>query len=158
RGVRHTMVTTGDPPSIIFVHNGRDIAWRPRLIVGADGRNSTVQRQLGFTVRRDEQRNLIGGMLIDGVPEWPQDVVSLGTEGSIHYLVFPQGGARLRLYVCYDFDGHERFTGVGREQNLLSAFRQKCLPLGESIAQGVPIGPFHSYSNEDDWIERPIAS
>jgi 2-polyprenyl-6-methoxyphenol hydroxylase-like FAD-dependent oxidoreductase len=140
----------------MFEHNGRRIAWRPRLVVGADGRNSIVQRQLRFAVCRDEPHNLIGGMLVDGVPKWPQDVIALGTEGGIHYLVFPQGGAKLRLYVCYDFDGRERFTGVGREQNLLSAFRLKCLPLGESIAQGEPIGPFHSYSNEDHWIEQPV--
>ena len=157
RGVRHIAVAAGEPPSITFEHNGQRIAWRPRLIVGADGRNSTVQRQLSFTVCRDEPHNLIGGMLVDGVPEWPQDLIALGTEGGIHYLVFPQGGAKLRLYVCYDFDRRERFTGAGRAQNLLSAFRLKCLPLGERIAQGEPIGPFHSYSNEDHWIERPIA-
>jgi 2-polyprenyl-6-methoxyphenol hydroxylase-like FAD-dependent oxidoreductase len=157
RGVKNIAVAAGEPPSIAFEHDGQLVAWRPRLIVGADGRNSTVRRQLGFTVRHDEPHNLIGGMLIDGVPEWPQDVMELGTEGDIHHLVFPQGGAKLRLYVCYDFAGRERFTGVGRERNLLAAFRLKCLPLGESIARGEPIGPFHSYSNEDHWIERPTA-
>jgi 2-polyprenyl-6-methoxyphenol hydroxylase-like FAD-dependent oxidoreductase len=33
----------------------------------------------------------------------------------------------------------------------------KCMPLGEAIARGCPIGPFHSYSNEDHWVERPTA-
>jgi 2-polyprenyl-6-methoxyphenol hydroxylase-like FAD-dependent oxidoreductase len=102
RGVRHIAVAAGEPPSITFEHNGQRIAWRPRLIVGADGRNSTVQRQLSFTVCRDEPHNLIGGMLVDGVPEWSQDLIALGTEGGVHYLVFPQGGAKLWLYVCYD--------------------------------------------------------
>jgi 2-polyprenyl-6-methoxyphenol hydroxylase-like FAD-dependent oxidoreductase len=157
RGVRHIAVAAGEPPSITFEHDEQRIAWMPRLIVGADGRDSTVRRQLGFAVCHDEPHNLIGGMLVDGVPDWPQDVLALGTEDDIHHLVFPQGGAKLRLYVCYDFDGRGRFTGAGRERNLLSAFRLKCLPLGESIARGEPIGPFHSYSNEDHWIERPIA-
>jgi 2-polyprenyl-6-methoxyphenol hydroxylase-like FAD-dependent oxidoreductase len=96
-------------------------------------------------------------MLVDGVPEWPQDAYEAGTEGDIHHLVFPQGGARVRLYVCYDFAGRERFTGSCRRRNLLSAFRLKSMPLGESISRGEPIGPFHSYSNEDHWVERPIA-
>jgi 2-polyprenyl-6-methoxyphenol hydroxylase-like FAD-dependent oxidoreductase len=127
------------------------------LIVGADGRTSTIRRQLGFTLLHDEPHNLLGGMLIDGVPEWPQDAMDLGTEGNVHHLVFPQGGEKLRLYACYPFEGHQRFTGPDREQNLLNAFRLKCMPLGECIALGKPIGPFHSYSNEDHWVERPTA-
>ena len=126
--VKNIVVAVGEPPSISFEHDGQSVAWRSRLIVGADGRNSTVRRQLGFPVLHDEPHNLLGGMLIDGVPEWPQEVIEAGTEGDIHHLVFPQGGAKLRLYVCYGFDGRERFTGVGRERNLLNAFRMKCLP------------------------------
>jgi 2-polyprenyl-6-methoxyphenol hydroxylase-like FAD-dependent oxidoreductase len=157
RGVRKIAVGAGEPPSVSFEHDSRSIAWRPRLLVGADGRNSTVQRQLGFQVLHDEPHNLLGGMLIDGVPDWPQNVWETGTEGDIQHLVFPQGGGKLRLYVCYGFAGRERFTGAGRERNLLDAFRLKCMPLGESIARGEPIGPFHSYSNEDHWVERPVA-
>jgi 2-polyprenyl-6-methoxyphenol hydroxylase-like FAD-dependent oxidoreductase len=158
RGVKDISVTAGQPPTIEFEHNGTRWAWRPRLIVGADGRTSAVRRQLGFTMVQDEPHNLIGGMLIDGVPEWPQDVMELGTEGNIHHLVFPQGGKKLRLYVCYGFNERKRFTGPGREQNLLGAFRLRCMPLGEYIAKGEPIGPFHSYSNEDHWVERPTAT
>lgn len=157
RGVKDIAVSAGQPPTIEFEHDGYRRAWHPRLIVGADGRTSTIRRQLGFTMVQDEPHNLIGGMLIDGVPEWPQDTMELGTEGNLHHLVFPQGGSRLRLYACYDFDRRERFTGPGREQNLLDAFRLQCMPLGECIARGNPIGPFHSYSNEDHWVERPTA-
>jgi 2-polyprenyl-6-methoxyphenol hydroxylase-like FAD-dependent oxidoreductase len=157
RGVRNVAVATGEPPEVAFLYGGCSVTWRPRLIVGADGRSSIVRRQLGFPVSHDEPHNLLGGMLIDGVPEWPQDVLEAGTEGDIHHLVFPQRGAKLRLYVCYGFGGRERFTGIGRERNLLNAFRLKCLPLGEKIARGEPIGPFHSYSNEDHWVDRPVA-
>ena len=157
RGVRNVAVANGEPPEVSFRYGGCSVTWRPRLIVGADGRSSIVRRQLGFPVLHDEPHNLLGGMLIDGVPEWPQDVLEAGTEGDIHHLVFPQGGAKLRLYVCYGFAGRERFTGIGRERNLLNAFRLKCLPLGEKIARGEPIGPFHSYSNEDHWVDRPVA-
>jgi 2-polyprenyl-6-methoxyphenol hydroxylase-like FAD-dependent oxidoreductase len=127
------------------------------LIIGADGRTSIVRRQLGFTFQHDEPHNLVGGMLIDGVPEWPQDVWELGTEGNIHQLVFPQGGAKLRLYACYDFADRGRFAGAGREKNLLAAFNLKCMPLGECIARGERIGPFRAYSNQDEWVERPTA-
>jgi len=158
RGASAISAAVGDPPSIAFEHNGSRTAWRPRLIVGADGRNSNVRRQLGLTLLRDEPHNLIGGMLIDGVPEWPQDRWELGTEGRILHLALPRGGAKLRLYVCYGFADRDRFTGAGRERNLLDAFANlSCLPLGRAIARGEPIGPFHSYSNEDHWVERPVA-
>ena len=147
RGVGKVEVTAGDPPSIAFERDGESHAWRPRLIVGADGRTSSVRRQLGFQMLHDEPHGLLGGMLVDGVPEWPQDLMESGTEGDIYHLVFPQGGDRLRLYVCYDFQGRERFTGTGRERNLLDAFRRSSMPLGEHIAEARPIGPFHSFSN-----------
>jgi 2-polyprenyl-6-methoxyphenol hydroxylase-like FAD-dependent oxidoreductase len=69
RGVSHIAVAAGEPPSITFEQDGRRIAWRPRLIVGADGRNSTVQRQLGFAVCHDEPHNLIGGMRYRSEPQ-----------------------------------------------------------------------------------------
>jgi 2-polyprenyl-6-methoxyphenol hydroxylase-like FAD-dependent oxidoreductase len=40
---------------------------------------------------------------------------------------------------------------------LLAAFHLKCLPLGDAIARGTPIGPFHSVSNEDHWVDSPVA-
>jgi 2-polyprenyl-6-methoxyphenol hydroxylase-like FAD-dependent oxidoreductase len=157
RGVRQIEVRAGQRPEVSFETNGHEATWRPRLVVGADGRNSTVRRQLGLVVEHDEPRYLVGGLLVDDVPDWPQAVTSLGTEGDLHYFVFPQGGAKLRLYVCYDFDRRQRFAGPQREQNVLAAFRLKCLPLGDSIAGGRPISPLHSYSNEDHWVEEPTA-
>ncbi|MBV8400869.1 MAG: FAD-dependent monooxygenase [Acetobacteraceae bacterium] len=157
RGVREIVVRAGPRPEIGFAHEDARYEWQPSLIIGADGRTSTVRRQLGMAVLRDEPHHLIGGMLVDGVPDWPREQQSLGTEGDIHYLVFPQQGARVRLYACYGFGGHQRFTGPGREQNLLAAFRLKCLPLGDAIAQATPIGPFHSVSNEDVWVDSPVA-
>jgi len=158
RGVGNIAVTAGEPPSVSFEHEGYRFAWQPRLLIGADGRSSAVRRQLGFPLQRDEPHNLIGGMLIDAVPEWPQDKWERGTEGAIHHFVFPQGGAKLRLYLCYGFDDRSRFTGAERERNLLDAFGNlSCLPQASAIARGKPIGPFHSYSNEDHWVERPVA-
>jgi|SRR5215469_7703262 len=114
RGVRDIAVSAGEPPAISFGHEDRRTTWHPRLVIGADGRNSLVRRQLGFIGLRDEPHNLIGGMLVDGVHEWPQDTLAIGTEGDLHYLIFPQGGTKLRLYACYGFAERERFTGAGR--------------------------------------------
>jgi 2-polyprenyl-6-methoxyphenol hydroxylase-like FAD-dependent oxidoreductase len=155
RGVKSIKVQSGNEPSVSYRLEDADVTLRPKLIVGADGRNSVVQRQLEFEMRQDPPHNLLGGMLVEGKTSWPQDAFTAGTEGNIHFLIFPQGEDRLRLYLCYDFDDRARFTGPDREKNLLQAFRLKCLPMGEEIAQCKPISAFHSYSNEDHWTENP---
>jgi 2-polyprenyl-6-methoxyphenol hydroxylase-like FAD-dependent oxidoreductase len=157
RNVEEVVVHTGSRPRIRFVHAGMPHDWSPKLVIAADGRTSTVRRQLGMTLARDEPHHFIGGMLVDGVPDWPREQQSVGTEGNLNYLVFPQGQSRVRLYACYGAENRERFTGPGREQHLLEAFRLPCLPLGDAIASGTPIGPFHSVPNEDRWLDGPIA-
>jgi 2-polyprenyl-6-methoxyphenol hydroxylase-like FAD-dependent oxidoreductase len=114
RGVESIDVSAGSPPVVSFRRDGVATQWRPRLVIGADGRNSQVRRQLALKVLADPPHNLIGGMLVDGVPEWPQDLMVLGTEGRGHFLVFPQGGDRIRLYLCYDFADKAPYAGARR--------------------------------------------
>jgi 2-polyprenyl-6-methoxyphenol hydroxylase-like FAD-dependent oxidoreductase len=111
RGVEKIDLSAGSPPTISFCRNGVTTEWQPRLVVGADGRNSQLRHQLGLNVLADSPRILIGGMLVQGVPEWPQDLQVIGTEGRKHFLIFPQGGDRVRLYLCYDFADKTRLPG-----------------------------------------------
>jgi len=158
RGVTDIAVTAGAPPHISFSHGGRRVAWTPRLIVGADGRNSPVRQQLGFMVHADPPHNLLGGMLVEGMPDWPQDTQVCGTEGRTHFLILPLGGDRVRLYLCYDFADKAPYAGPQRQQKLIEPFaRLTCLPQAGMIAAGRPIGPFNSFSNEDHWIDDPTA-
>jgi len=149
---------SGGPPAVSFRRDGVATDWRPRLVVGADGRNSQVRRQLALKVLADPPHNLLGGMLVDGVSDWPQDLLVLGTEGRTHFLVFPQGGDRLRLYLCYDFADRAPYAGAGRQEQLLATFAGlRCLPYAAAIGGARPIGPFNSFSNEDHWVEDPTA-
>ena len=155
RGVKSIKIQSGGKPSVSYKLDDEEYTLQPKLLIGADGRNSVVQRQLNFEMQNDPPHNLLGGMLVEGKTSWPQNAFTAGTEGNIHFLIFPQGKDRLRLYLCYDFDDRARFTGPDREKNLLEAFRLKCLPMGEEIAQCKPISAFHSYSNEDHWTDNP---
>ena len=158
RGVEGIDVSPGSPPTVSFSRNGVATQWRPRFVIGADGRNSQVRRQLALKVLADPPHNLIGGMLVEGVPDWPQDLQVIGTEGRAHFLVFPQGGDRIRLYLCYDFADKAPYAGARRQDNLIAAFAGlRCLPYAAAIARARPIGPFNSFSNEDHWIEDPTA-
>ena len=158
RGVESIDVSAGSPPVVSFRRDGVATEWRPRLVIGADGRNSQVRRQLALKVLADPPHNLLGGMLVDGVPDWPQDLMVLGTEGRMHFLVLPQGGDRLRLYLCYDFADKAPYAGGRRQDHLIAAFAGlRCLPYAAAIAGARPIGPFNSFSNEDQWVEDPTA-
>ena len=98
RGAGDISVTSGSRPIINCVHDGASLEFRPRLVIGADGRNSSVRKDLGFKVNADEPRNLLGGMLVKGVPSWPREMQVIGVEDRFHFLVFPQGDDLLRLY------------------------------------------------------------
>jgi len=155
RGVDGIEVIAGGKPRVTFADNGEVFALTPSLVVGADGRNSSVRKQLGFVVHADAPHNLIGGMLVGNVPGWSRQVMSLGVEERLHFLIFPQGDDKLRLYACYDFADRARFAGADRQRKVLDAFRLKCLPLAAEITEATVLGPFNSFSNEDTWIDRP---
>lgn len=158
RGVTDIAVTAGAPPHIGFAHGGQRIAWTPRLVVGADGRNSHVRQQLGFRLHSDPPHNLIGGILVDCVPDWPQDTQACGTEGRTHFLVLPVGGDRVRLYLAYDFADRSAYAGAERRQKPIDTFAGlACLPRSGLIAASRPVGPFNAFSNEDHWIDDPTA-
>jgi 2-polyprenyl-6-methoxyphenol hydroxylase-like FAD-dependent oxidoreductase len=107
-------------------------------------------------VNADEPHNLLGGMLVKGVPSWPRDLQVIGVEDRFHFLVFPQGDDLLRLYGCYHFADKSRFDGPDRRAKLINAFgKLTCLPYSGAIAASTPIGPFNSVSNEDHWIDNP---
>jgi 2-polyprenyl-6-methoxyphenol hydroxylase-like FAD-dependent oxidoreductase len=157
KGVRDIDCVQGNSPLVSCSHEGKKLELKPRLIIGADGRNSIVRKQLGFRTEADEPHNLLGGMLVANVPDWPREMQAIGTEDRLHYLIFPQGKDLVRLYACYDFADKAKFTGPGKQDRALQAFRLNCLPLADAILAGTAIGPFYSYSNEDHWVDDPTA-
>ena len=157
KGVKEILCVAGNLPEVSFSHDSKKFTVKPRLIIGADGRNSVVRKQVGFQTEADPPHNLLGGMLVANVPDWPRDMQALGTEDKIHYLIFPQGKDLVRLYACYDFSDKGRFTGPNKTERVLETFRLRCLPLADAIMEGNVVGPFNSYSNEDHWVDIPTA-
>lgn len=155
RGVTDIEVTAGTAPSVRFHHEGQTREFKPRIVIGADGRNSMVRRQVGIEEHRDPTHHLMAGMLIDNADGWPEDVQIFGTEGSINFLAFPQSPSRVRLYICYGLDERRRFAGADNQARFLEAFRLSCVPGSEHLANATPAGPCNSYGNEDTWTEVP---
>jgi 2-polyprenyl-6-methoxyphenol hydroxylase-like FAD-dependent oxidoreductase len=157
RGATNVRVTAGERPEVQFHHNSHEHAMRPRLIVGADGRNSIVRGQIGVELHRDPPHHLMAGLLVDGVDGWPAGLQTFGTQDDINFLVFPQSATRARLYIDYGIDQKRRFAGEDGAARFLEAFRLSVLPLSECLANGTPAGPCNSYGNEDTWTDSPLA-
>lgn len=157
RGVTDVLIEPGDKPVVTFRHQGETRSASCRLIVGADGRGSQVRRQAGIDLHRDPTHHLFGGMLVEGADAWPEDLQVIGTEGGFHFLVFPQGKGRVRLYLGYATEQSKRFAGSGGPQAFLDAFRLSCVPGSEHLAGSRPAGPCNSFPNEDTWTDAVYA-
>src|SRR5438067_2303977 len=102
-------------------------AVRCRLIVGADGRGSVVRQQAGISLSADEPHHLFAGLLVEDL-DWPDDLQTIGTEGDVHFFVFPQGARKARLYLGHALSQRQRFAGPEGATEFLRAFDVKCVP------------------------------
>ena len=157
RGVSAVELTAGPAPSVRFSHDGATHEVTCRLIVGADGRTSAVRRQLGMQMKEAPLDHLIVGLLVEGADGWPEDLQCIGKFGDLHYLVFPQGGGRVRIYADYAYQGQARFNGADGAAELLAAFDLPDVPNSKAVAQARPIGPCRSYPSQDAWVDEPRA-
>lgn len=157
RGVGDVMVTAGENPSVRYEHDGLEYEVPCRLVVGADGRMSTVRRQLGIPFTQTPPNSLGGGMLVEDLHDWPVDVTSIGTEGDLLYFVFPRVGARARLYLLHDVAQKGRFSGPNRQAEFLKAFQLRCLPNREMFASVTPSESCAFYPMNDAWADSPYA-
>lgn len=84
RGVRDVKLADGSSPSVSYTTKDGAHQLRTSLIVGADGRNSTVRKQVGITLERQEHVSYIAGLLVDGLDDVPDehDVLASGDGGS----------------------------------------------------------------------------
>jgi len=147
---------SGPGPVVSYRHDGAEHRVRARLVVGADGRHSTVRRQLGLEMHTDVPHHLFSGLLVDDAEGFPEDLQVIGTTDEVHYLAFPQGGGRVRLYLGFPFEDRHRYTGDDGARRFLAAFDTPSLPNGEALAGATPISPHAVYANEDGWVESPV--
>ena len=157
RSVTAVVVESGSAPTVRFNANGVEHSVRARLVVAADGRNSTVRRQLGLELHRDEPHHLFSGLLVDDITEWPEDLQLIGTADEVHFLAFPQGQGRVRLYLGWGLDDRHRFTGAEGAHRFAERFAAlDRVPGVEAFRDAVVASPCSTYSNEDAWIDSPV--
>ena len=118
RGARVDGLTVGSEssgPTASGERQGRAFRLSARMAVGADGRGSPTRGWAGFPALRDPDRNLVSGVLMDGV-ELPDDATHawLDTDKGHFILNFPQGQGRVRVYLCYAVGSARRYGGPER--------------------------------------------
>jgi 2-polyprenyl-6-methoxyphenol hydroxylase-like FAD-dependent oxidoreductase len=158
RGVTEVRVQTGRRPSIAFL-NGTEREVRPRLIIGADGRTSTVRRQSGIHLDEAPSTHVVAGLLVEGASQWPDDECTPGgVEGDLEFYVFPQGGGRLRLYTCHANGQATRWAGRAGAQRFVEAFAGlRSIPESRGLGDVRPAGPCGTFSGEQTWCDEPYA-
>ncbi|HVL03648.1 MAG TPA: FAD-dependent monooxygenase [Acidimicrobiales bacterium] len=154
RGVGEVRVAGGSPAMVAYELGSVEQEVRCRMIVGADGRHSTVRRQLGIDLHETDPVTIGAGMLVDELPDWPADLNATATEDDLYLLAFPRPGARVRLYLLWSAAENQRFTGKQRQEEFLSACRFQSVPYGDAIAAARPAGPCSSYPMNDSWCDR----
>lgn len=157
RGIVDVAVRAGGTPSVSFTTDGTAHEVRCRLVVGADGRGSTVRRAAGIDLHEDPTHHFFAGMLVDDANGWPQDSETMGTEGDVQFFAFPQGGSRVRLYLSYGIEQKSRFAGAGSQQRFAEAFGLATVPHSDALAGATIAGPCNSIPNQSTWVDSPVA-
>ena len=156
-GVTEVRVQAGTRPSVTYL-NGTEMQVRPRLIIGADGRTSTVRKQSGIRINKAPASHVIAGLLVEGASRWPADQFSIGVERDLQFYVFPQGGGRLRLYTCHANEQAARWAGRAGPQRFLQAFAGlRSIPAALGLGGATAAGPCATFSGEQTWCEEPYA-
>ena len=156
RGVTDVTLTPGTAPRVTATGSaGEQLSFRPRLVVGADGRNSTVRRQSGITLDRHEPTHMIAGVLVDGLEDLDVDHDWLATSDDLFMACFRQHHGQVRVYLVPGMAQKARFAGRDGMAEFMRSSNLDCLPFGEALAQANPIGPIATYAGDDTWTDRP---
>lgn len=159
RGARDVKLAKGESQTVSYAVHGSTRELRTSLVVGADGRASTVRKQAGITLERQPPISHIAGLLVDGLDDVPDDHDVLADAGDLFFVMFHQGGGRARVYLIPGESGRRRFSGRAGTEHFLAACRQAeaSYPWAEQVAAGTPAGPCATYPGDDTWTDSPYA-
>ena len=142
----------GGSPSVRFELDGNVEDVQCRLVIGADGRQSTVRRNVGVGLEQADSKAVLGGMLVRA--DFPDGTSILGVEGDRHFLIFPRPNGFVRIYLACD--PGPRTAGADRAQNMLDAYALESVPDSDRLANAEPAGPCSYYVGSDSWTTTPV--
>jgi menaquinone-9 beta-reductase len=156
RGVADVHLERGARTEVSYSVDGAAASVAAPLVVGADGRRSTVRKQAGIELDRQEAIGFIAGLLVEGLEDVPDDADVVVTEGDDFRLLFHQGGGRARSYIAMGLSGQHRFAGRDGAASFLEAWAgAESFPWAEQVRQARPAGPCATYAGDDSWTAAP---
>jgi 2-polyprenyl-6-methoxyphenol hydroxylase-like FAD-dependent oxidoreductase len=157
RGATDIKLSRNGSPCVSYRGADGDHDIQTALVVGADGRASTVRKQANISLERQEPISYIAGLLLEGLDDVPDDFDVLVGEGDCFFVLFHQGGGRARAYIVPGVSGKQRFTGPDRVNAFLAACAVSSYPWSEQVAHATPAGPVATYPGDDTWTATPFA-
>lgn len=152
RNVANIEFTEGQQPTLRYSRDGATVELEPRIVVGADGRNSTIARQAGVRQIRNDPSVYLTGMLVDHMASWPEDEQTIAADDGLTLYVFPQGRGKARLYVAHPRHAFMTQSPEQKASFFLQLFDRPCMP--DAIRTARPAGPCISYTNATSFSDR----
>ncbi len=147
---------SGERPRVQYTLDGASHEVEARIVVGADGRSSSVRKWGAFEVSRDVERRSFAGVLMDDHPAGDDTMSSyfIPDEGLMSW-IFPQGGGRVRTYVGYATDSDmPRLSGAAGVEPFIAAQVRTGIP-EEYLAKARVAGPLATFDGTDNWVAHP---
>jgi 2-polyprenyl-6-methoxyphenol hydroxylase-like FAD-dependent oxidoreductase len=154
RGVSDIKIVAGSAPAVSWTNGKGPEEAACRLVVGADGRTSTVRRQLGMTLSERDAVTYGAGLLVEGDAGF-SDQNAMGTEGDVLYLAFPRAEGKTRLYLFVDIARQRELTGPDRLDHFRAAFSALSFPASAALAEADVAGPCGGAPMTDSWTDQP---
>ena len=156
RGAHVIGVSAGDPPSVVFTHDGGTHHLTARLVVGADGRRSKVRSLAGFKTRRDPDNLLMAGVLVSGLTTDDSESQIYSRTGAPWMTQFiPLGRGRHRAYfVSGDRQRHRPIGGRAGIASFYDYAQDSGVPTDWLDALQIN-GPLASFEAASWWVEHP---
>lgn len=155
RGASEVAATFGPRPSVSWRAGEASGTAACRLIVGADGKVSTMRKLATIELREETATSVTAGMLTGGLDRAPSTMGYSLHESDRHLISFPQAGDRARLYVCVSIADRNRFAGEGGVGRFLAAWDSPSLPFGSIVAGGRQDGPCGTFPLNSAFVDHP---
>jgi 2-polyprenyl-6-methoxyphenol hydroxylase-like FAD-dependent oxidoreductase len=157
-GMRDLRLESGKRPYVRWAESdGSEHEALCRLVVGADGRRSSVRAQARIGLEVDPPAHLIAGMLVDSVEGMDDEVNVMAREADLIFYSFPQQGGQSRLYFCFPANQQSRFAGADGPGRFLATCALDCLADVADWSKAHPAGPCATFPGEDSRTSSPLA-
>jgi len=156
-GVENVRITPGRNPAVRWSTGERAEEARCRLIVGADGRRSTVRDQAGLRLEVDPPGNCIAGLLVDRLERVDAQTNVLAREADLLFYAFPQRDGRARLYLTFPAEQRQRLAGRDSAARFMATASLACVPDRNRWTAGRPAGPCATFLCAQSRVDPPGA-